>query len=248
MTNGRINIINVEDVTMVFNLSKDKIGSLKEYIIKLFKGQLFYDEFVALEHVSFSLAKGDVLGVLGLNGAGKSTLLKLIAGVLKPTKGRVESNGYIAPLIELGAGFDFELSARENVFLNGAILGYSKKLITSKFDEIIKFAELEEFVDVPVKNYSSGMIARLGFSLATIVSPDILIVDEVLSVGDFKFREKSENKIKEMIASGTTVLFVSHAADAVARICNKALLLEKGKMLAIGDVKDVLEIYNKRYA
>lgn len=241
-------IIKVKDVKMVFNLSKDKIGSLKEYVIKFFKGQLFFDEFVALEHVSFDLNKGDVLGILGLNGAGKSTLLKLIAGVLKPTEGVVRAMGSVAPLIELGAGFDHELSARENIYLNGAILGYSKKLIASKFDEIIEFAELEEFVDVPVKNFSSGMIARLGFSIATIVAPDILIVDEVLSVGDFKFGQKSENKIKEMIAGGTTVLFVSHSAEAIARICNKGLLLEKGKMLTFGDIEDVLEAYKVRYA
>lgn len=241
-------IIIAENVKMVFNLSKDRIGSLKEYVIKFFKRQLFYDEFTALEDISFTLHKGEVLGILGLNGAGKSTLLKLIAGVLKPTKGTIKTLGTIAPLIELGAGFDHELSARENVFLNAAVLGHTKKLIESKFDEIISFAELEEFVDVPVKNFSSGMIARLGFAIATVVNPDILIVDEVLSVGDFKFGQKSENKIKEMIAGGTTVLFVSHSAEAMARICQKGLLLERGKMIAYGDVKEVLVTYKERYA
>lgn len=241
-------IIIADQVKMVFNLSKDKIGSLKEYVIKFFKRQLFFDEFVALEGISFTLNRGEVLGILGLNGAGKSTLLKLIAGVLKPTEGSIRTLGTIAPLIELGAGFDHELSARENVYLNAAVLGHSKKLIESKFDEIIAFAELQEFVDVPVKNFSSGMIARLGFAIATVVDPDILIVDEVLSVGDFKFGQKSENKIKEMIAGGTTVLFVSHSAEAMARICQKGLLLEKGRMIDYGDIEDVLKTYRERYA
>lgn len=241
-------IIEIENVKMIFNLSRDKIGSLKEYVIRLFKRQLFYDEFTALEDIHFTLNKGEVLGIMGLNGAGKSTLLKLIAGVLKPTEGKIRTHGTIAPLIELGAGFDHELSARDNIYLNGAVLGYSKKLIAGKFQEIIEFAELEEFVDVPVKNFSSGMIARLGFSVATIVEPDILIVDEVLSVGDFKFGQKSENKIKEMIHNGTTVLFVSHSAEAVQRICNKGLLLEKGKMIAYGEIDGIIETYEERYA
>ncbi len=240
-------IIFAEKVYMKFNLSKDKVSSLKEYVIRFLKRQLFYDEFIALSDVSFTLNKGDVLGIIGLNGSGKSTLLKLIAGVLKPSSGKITANGRIAPLIELGAGFDSELSARENIFLNGAVLGYSKKLIEEKFDEIISFAELEEFVEVPIKNFSSGMIARLGFAIATITAPDILIVDEVLSVGDFKFQEKSQNKIKEMIDLGTTVLFVSHAAETVRSICKKGLLLEHGKVLAFGEVDEVLEIYEERY-
>lgn len=240
-------IIFAEKVYMKFNLSKDKVSSLKEYVIRFLKRQLFYDEFIALSDVSFTLDKGDVLGIIGLNGSGKSTLLKLIAGVLKPSSGKITANGRIAPLIELGAGFDSELSARENIFLNGAVLGYSKKLIEEKFDEIISFAELEEFVEVPIKNFSSGMIARLGFAIATITAPDILIVDEVLSVGDFKFQKKSQNKIKEMIDLGTTVLFVSHSADVVRSICKKGLLLEHGKVLAFGEVDEVLEIYEERY-
>lgn len=241
-------IISLDGVKMIFNLSKDKIGSLKEYVIRLFQRRLFYDEFVALEGITFQLDRGEVLGIIGLNGAGKSTLLKLIAGVLKPTEGKVRTRGTIAPLIELGAGFDMELSAADNIYLNGAVLGYSKKLIESRFQEILEFAELEAFVDVPVKNFSSGMIARLGFAIATIVDPDILIVDEVLSVGDFKFGQKSENKIKEMIAGGTTVLFVSHSADAVRRICGKCLFLEHGKMVAFGETEEVLKSYEERYA
>ena len=217
-------IIFAEKVYMKFNLSKDKVSSLKEYVIRFLKRQLFYDEFIALSDVSFTLDKGDVLGIIGLNGSGKSTLLKLIAGVLKPSSGKITANGRIAPLIELGAGFDSELSAKENIFLNGAVLGYSKKLIEEKFDEIISFAELEEFVEVPIKNFSSGMIARLGFAIATITAPDILIVDEVLSVGDFKFQKKSQNKIKEMIDLGTTVLFVSHSADVVRSILQKRII------------------------
>lgn len=240
-------IIIAENVGMIFNLSKDKVGSLKEYAIRFLKRQLFYDEFIALNDVSFELNRGDVLGIIGLNGSGKSTLLKLIAGVLKPSKGKIATMGRIAPLIELGAGFDPELSARENIFLNGAVLGYSKKLVEDKFDEIISFAELEEFVEVPIKNFSSGMIARLGFSIATIVAPDILIVDEVLSVGDFKFQEKSQNKIKEMIDQGTTVLFVSHSADVARSICKKGLFLEHGKVLAFGEVEEVLKMYEDRY-
>ena len=240
-------IIIAENVGMTFNLSKDKLGSLKEYVIRFLKRQLFYDEFTALNDVSFELNRGDVLGIIGLNGSGKSTLLKIIAGVLKPSKGKIATMGRIAPLIELGAGFDPELSARENIFLNGAVLGYSKKLVEDKFDEIISFAELEEFVEVPIKNFSSGMIARLGFAIATIVAPDILIVDEVLSVGDFKFQEKSQNKIKEMIDQGTTVLFVSHSADVVRSICKKGLFLEHGKVLAFGEVEEVLKMYEDRY-
>lgn len=240
-------IIIAENVSMTFNLSKDKVSSLKEYVIRFLKRQLFYDEFIALKDISFELNRGDMLGIIGLNGSGKSTLLKLIAGVLKPSKGKIATMGRIAPLIELGAGFDPELSAMENIFLNGAVLGYSKKIVEDKFDEIISFAELEEFVEVPIKNFSSGMVARLGFAIATIVAPDILIVDEVLSVGDFKFQEKSQNKIKEMIDQGTTVLFVSHSADIVKSICKKGLFLEHGKVLAFGEIEEVLKIYEERY-
>lgn len=240
-------VIIANNVSMIFNLNIDKVSSLKEYVIRLLKRKLFYDEFTALENINFHLDKGDVLGIIGLNGSGKSTLLKLIAGVLKPSKGEIITKGKIAPLIELGAGFDSELSARENIYLNGAVLGYSKKLINEKFDEIVGFAELEEFVEVPIKNFSSGMVARLGFAIATIVAPDILIIDEVLSVGDFKFQEKSQNKIKEMIAQGATVLFVSHSAEVVSSICKKGILLEHGKMIAYGEIDEVLKTYKDRY-
>ena len=194
--------VEVKNVRMVFNLMEENVDTLKEYVMRLLKGKLFYNEFVSLDNISFTVEKGDILGIIGFNGAGKSTMLKILAGVLKPTEGYIKVNGSIAPLIEVGAGFDPELTARENVFLNGAILGYSRKFLESNFDRIIEFAELENFKDVPIKNFSSGMYARLGFAIATIVNPDILIVDEVLSVGDYKFKEKCTKRIKEMIEQG----------------------------------------------
>lgn len=203
-------IIDVQHVFMKFNLMEEKVDTLKEYIVKLIKGKLFYSEFVALNDVSFQIEKGDILGIVGFNGAGKSTMLKILAGVLKPTNGKVIVNGSVAPLIEVGAGFDPELTAKENIFLNGAILGHSRKFLQQHFDEIIDFAELRTFVNVPVKNFSSGMYARLGFAIATVVKPDILIVDEVLSVGDYRFQEKCEKRIQEMINGGTTIIIVSH--------------------------------------
>lgn len=239
------NAIEVKNVSMCFNMTKDKIYSLKEYLIKMFKRQLYFEEFWALQDISFSVKKGEIFGIIGLNGAGKSTLLKVIAGVLKPTKGKVYINGSIAPLIELGAGFDMELSARENIFLNSAILGYSKQFIESKFDEIVEFSELQEFIDVPLKNYSSGMVARLGFSIATLVKPDILIVDEILSVGDFKFQDKCEKKIQSMIDDGTTVIMVSHSIEQIEKICNKVIWIEQGKIKRIGKAKDTCQIYSK---
>ena len=209
-------IININQVTMKFNLMEERVDTLKEYVVKLLKRKLLYNEFISLDHVTFSIQKGDVVGIVGLNGAGKSTLLKILAGVLKPTSGFISVKGSIAPLIEVGAGFDPELTARENIYLNGAILGYSRKFIDSKFDEIIEFAELERFVNVPVKNFSSGMYTRLGFSIATIVNPEILIVDEVLSVGDFKFQEKSKKRIERLMSGGTTVILVSHIFSIVS--------------------------------
>ena len=203
-------VIQVRDVSMHFNLMEEKVDSIKEYVVKLLKGKLLYNDFIALNHVSFDVQKGDILGFIGFNGAGKSTLLKILAGVLTPTTGSVTVKGTIAPLIEVGAGFDPELTARENIYLNGAILGYSKAFIEQKFDSIIEFAELKDFVNVPVKNFSSGMYARLGFSIATAVQPDILIVDEVLSVGDFRFQQKCEERIRKMIEDGVTILLVSH--------------------------------------
>ncbi|WP_426350492.1 ABC transporter ATP-binding protein [Alloiococcus sp. CFN-8] len=238
-------VLKVDKVSMKFNLSKEKVDSLKEYVIKFIKKEIMYNEFWALKDVSFSLNHGERLGILGLNGAGKSTLLKTIAGVYKPTKGSVTRKGRIAPLLELGAGFDMQYTGAENIYLYGAVLGYSKEFIKEKFDEIVQFSELEEFIDVPLKNYSSGMKARLGFSIATIVNPDILILDEVLSVGDRKFRRKSEKKIMDMFAKGVTVLFVSHSVDQVERLCDKGLILEKGKVVAFGDIKEVAEKYRE---
>lgn len=235
----------VDNVSMKFNLSKEKVDSLKEYIIKAIKREIQYNEFWALKNVSFTVEKGDRVGILGLNGAGKSTLLKVIAGVFNPTEGTVTKNGKIVPLLELGAGFDQQYTGRENIYLYGAMLGYSKAFIDEKFDEILEFSELKEFIDVPVKNYSSGMKSRLGFSIATIVSPKILILDEVLSVGDAKFRKKSEKKIMDMFDSGVTVLFVSHSLEQVKRLCNKAMILEKGQLIAYGDIKKVAAKYEK---
>jgi len=236
-------ILEVNNISMMFNLSTEKVDNLKEYIIKLIKGKLFFHEFYALDNVSFKVKKGEVFGLVGLNGAGKSTLLKIIAGVLKPTKGEVIVRGSIAPLIELGAGFNLQLSARENIFLNGAVLGYSNQFMRERFNDIVDFSELHEFIDVPIKNYSSGMISRLAFSIATLVNPDILIVDEVLSVGDYKFRAKCENRIKELLMNGTTVLLVSHSSQQIEKLCDRVLWLEKGKVKMIGDTKEVLRQY-----
>ena len=237
--------IEVNDVSMHFNLMVERVDSIKEYVIKLIKGKLLYNDFVALSHVSFDVHKGEIVGLVGLNGAGKSTLLKIIAGVLKPTEGKVITKGTIAPLIEVGAGFDPELTARENVYLNGAILGHDRKFMDSKFDEIIDFAELRNFVDVPVKNFSSGMYARLGFAIATMVQPDILIVDEVLSVGDYKFQQKCEKRIKEMIQNGVTIILVSHEIKLIQKLCTKVIWLEHGSVKDIGNAEIVSKEYEK---
>lgn len=237
--------LEVEDVSMKFNLSSEKVDNIKEYFIKCLKREMKHDEFWALQNISFSLEKGDRLGILGLNGAGKSTLLKVIAGVYKPTTGKVIRHGRLAPLLELGAGFDMQYTGAENIYLYGAVLGYSREFINSKYDEIVKFSELEKFINVPLKNYSSGMRSRLGFSIATIVEPEILILDEVLSVGDAKFRKKSERKVRSMFDKGVTVLFVSHSLDQVKRLCNKAMILEQGKLTAFGDTSEVADIYMK---
>ena len=238
--------IKVKDVSMMFNLSSEKVDSIKEYVVQLMRHQLYYKEFWALRNISFELEKGDSLGILGLNGSGKSTLLKIIAGVLKPTKGSVEAYGSIAPLIELGAGFDANLSARENIYLNGAILGYDRAYMKRRFDEIIDFAELNDFVDSAVKNFSSGMVARLGFAIATMNVPDILIIDEILAVGDYKFQQKSFRRMQYMMNSGATVVFVSHSIEQVKQICKKAMLLDHGQMIEFGCVEDVCRLYNSR--
>ena len=221
-------VLRVEHVGMRFNLSKERVDSLKDYILKSITRQMKFDEFWALKDVSFEVYRGESLGLIGLNGSGKSTMLKVIAGVLKPTKGSVSVGGTIAPMIELGAGFDMDLTARENVYLNGAILGYNRAQMNEYYDDLVEFSELEEFMDVPIKNFSSGMLARLAFSIATIGKPDILIVDEVLSVGDFRFQEKCEKRIQGMMKEDTTILFVSHSIDQVKKICKRAIWIEKG--------------------
>ena len=235
--------VKVDNVSMMFNLSSEKVDSIKEYLIKMFKKEIHFQEFWALNDVSFELERGDSLGIIGLNGSGKSTLLKIISGILKPTKGKVTTVGSIAPLIELGAGFDPDLSARENIYLNGAILGYSREYMNSKFDEIIKFAELEDFVDSAIKNFSSGMVARLGFAIATMNIPDILIIDEILSVGDYKFQQKSFQRMQQMMNSGATVVFVSHSVEQVKEVCKKALWLDRGNVVKFGDAKEICEEY-----
>lgn len=235
-------MIELKDVSMCFNMATDKITTLKEYLIKLSKHELFYKEFWALQDINIKVNRGEVVGIVGFNGAGKSTMLKVISGILKPTHGTVKIHGSIAPLIELGAGFDAELSGRENIYLNGAVLGISKKDMDDKVEEIIEFSELKDFIDIPVKNYSSGMYARLGFAIATSVEPEILIVDEILSVGDYKFQEKSKNRILEMMNSGTTIIIVSHSVDQVRELCNKVIWLDKGKIKDCGG-KEVLNEY-----
>jgi len=238
--------VEVEHAVVRFNIASERIDNLKEYFIKLIKRELMFKEFLALKDVSFSVKKGESWGIIGTNGSGKSTLLKLICGILKPYKGSVKVNGKIAPMIELGAGFDGDLTASENIFLNGAVLGYDKKFMKEHFDEIVEFAELKDFLEMPIKNYSSGMAARLGFAIATVVRPDILICDEVLSVGDAKFRKKCERKMQKMFDHGVTVLFVSHSLAQVKRLCNKAILLEHGQLIAQGDIDDVSEIYERK--
>lgn len=237
-------IIRVDNVSMMFNLSSERINSIKEYFVKAVKHELHYHEFWALKNISFEVKKGESIGIVGLNGSGKSTLLKIISGILKPTSGTVETFGSIAPLIELGAGFDPDLSARENIYLNGAMLGHDREYMNQRFNEIIEFAELQDFVDTAVKNFSSGMTARLGFAIATMNVPDILIIDEILSVGDFKFQKKSFEKMQRMITGGVTVVFVSHSIEQVKKICKKALWLDHGTMKMIGDAQTVCDAYS----
>lgn len=240
------NAVELKNIEMHFNMSKEKFDSLKELFLRFMTKRLMFEDFVALDKVSLEIPKGDVFGIVGLNGSGKSTMLKIISGILTPTKGAVEVNGTIAPLIELGAGFDMDLTARENIYLNGSVLGYSKKFMDEKFDDIVEFSELRDFLDTPMKNYSSGMVARIGFAIATITKPDILIVDEILAVGDFKFQEKCEQRINSMINGDTTVIIVSHSIEQIERLCKHCAWLEKGKLKMIGDAKDVCDAYKNQ--
>ncbi|MBQ5317232.1 MAG: ABC transporter ATP-binding protein [Oscillospiraceae bacterium] len=237
-------IIIVDNVSMTFNMSKEKIDSMKEYVIKLIKRELMYTQFTALKDINFTVKRGEVVGLMGLNGSGKSTLLKIIAGVLKPTVGSVKVGGSVAPLIEVGAGFNNNMSGRENIFLNGMLLGYSRKYLEEHTDEIIEFSELGNFIDVPLKNYSSGMRSRLGFAIATTVRPEILIVDEVLAVGDFKFQQKCQKRIADMMENNTTVLFVSHSTEQVKNLCSRCIWLEKGHII----MDDVSAVVCDKYA
>ena len=236
-------MVDVRNVTIRFNLANQKVDNLKEYVIKLVKKELMFQEFLAVKDVSFTVKKGEAWGIVGTNGSGKSTLLKAISGILKPYKGSIQVNGSIAPLIELGAGFDGNLTARENIFLNGCVLGHSEKYMKEHFDEIVDFAELWDFLDSPIKNYSSGMKARLGFAIATMVRPEILIVDEILAVGDYKFRKKCEKRMDEMLGNGTTLLYVSHSIQDIQKMCSHALWLDKGKMMMVGEAQEVCKAY-----
>lgn len=241
--NEQDTIVSVKDVSMVFNLATEKVDSLKEYVLKLLKRELMMQKFYALRNISLEVKRGESIALIGSNGSGKSTLLKVIAGVMHPTEGSVHVYGSVAPMIELGAGFDPELTARENVFLNGAVLGHDRQFMEEHFNSIIDFAELWDFVDVPVKNFSSGMVARLGFAIATEIRADVLIVDEVLAVGDFRFQEKCKKRMEEMMSGGTTLLFVSHSTDQVRELCQKAIWLKKGRMQMFGDVDEVCDAY-----
>ena len=239
------NMIEVEHVTMKFRMSDEPLNSLKEVFTTAVKGNLRFNEFLALDDVSFNLEKGKTLGLIGKNGAGKSTTLKLISGILKPTQGIIRTHGNIVPMLELGAGFDLELTGKENIYLNGAILGYSKEYLESKYDEIVDFAEIRDFIDMPIRNYSSGMMARLAFSIASVVQPEILIVDEILAVGDVAFQEKSFNRMKELMSGGATVLFVSHDLEKIEEMCDKVIWLNKGKVVMFGDTDEVCAAYKK---
>lgn len=236
-------MIEVSDVSMRFRMNSDRILSLKEFVTTALRGRLHYQEFTALEHVSFTVKKGETLGLIGRNGAGKSTMLKVISGILKPTEGSVVCHGNVVPMLELGSGFDMDLTGRENIFLNGAILGYSEEFLKEKYDEIVGFSELGQFIEVPIRNYSSGMLARLAFSIATVVQPEILIVDEILSVGDAQFQEKSKRRMMELMGGGTTVLFVSHSIEQIREMCSRVVWLADGQIKMLGSADEVCDAY-----
>ena len=246
MDNNKSDImLSVKNVTMKFLLINDRVTGIKEFIVNYIKGKIKFDRYVALEDISFDVRKGEVLGIIGRNGAGKSTLLKVVSGIYTPTSGKVTINGVIAPMLELGAGFDYDLSGRENIFLNGAVLGYSHEYIKNKYDEIVEFAEIKDFINVPIRNYSSGMLMRLAFSIATVVVPDILIVDEILAVGDERFQKKSRARMLELMESGTTVLFVSHSLEQIRSLCSHVIWLDKGRLVMDGDTESVCDAYSK---
>jgi len=238
-------MIEIRDVNMRFRMANDRMSGLKEYIVQLLRGKLKYEEFEALKDVTFDVEEGEVVGLVGHNGAGKSTMLKVISRILKPTEGSVEIRGNVVPMLELGSGFDFDLTGRENIFLNGAILGYSEQFLKEKYDEIVAFSELGQFIDTPLRNYSSGMIVRLGFAIATVVEPQILIVDEVLAVGDARFQEKSKKRMQELMSGGTTVLFVSHNLHQIREMCDRVVWLDHGQMRMFGEAQAVCDAYEK---
>lgn len=236
-------MIKAKNVSVKYLMTYDRIKSMKEYLVQMVKGKIKYEEFWALKNISFEVKKGEVLGIIGHNGAGKSTLLKVISGILKPTEGSVQVNGTVVPMLELGSGFDFDLTGRENVFLNGAILGYSEQFLKEKYEEIVEFSELGQFIDVPLRNYSSGMVMRLAFSIATVVQPDILIVDEILAVGDAEFQAKSKKRMLELMGGGTTVLFVSHSLEQIREMCNQVIWLDHGQKKLYGDASEICDMY-----
>lgn len=236
-------IIRANDISMRYLMTYDRIQSIKEYVVQLLRGKIKYEEFWALKDVSFEVERGEVVGIIGHNGAGKSTLLKVISGILKPTGGSLEVHGNVVPMLELGSGFDHDLTGRENIFLNGSILGYSEKYLKEKYEQIVEFSELGKFIDVPIRNYSSGMLMRLAFSIATVVQPEILIVDEILAVGDAAFQEKSKARMLELMSGGTTVLFVSHSLEQIREMCDRVIWLEHGQIKAIGATNDICDAY-----
>ena len=239
-------VIDVKNVTMRFHMNADKMLSLKEYVTRKIRGKIQYFDFTALENISFSVQRGEILGLIGHNGAGKTTLLKLISKILQPTKGTIRIRGNIVPILSLGSGFDGDLTGRENIFLNGAIMGYNEKFLNDKYEKIVEFSELKDFIDVPIRNYSSGMLARLAFSIASMVKPEILIIDEILAVGDASFREKSRARMNELMSGGTTVLFVTHSLQQVRELCNRVMWLDHGKMKMIGDPNEVCDLYEEK--